>query len=142
MKKIMEKVSGIFIPVTDMQRSIEWYTGVFGLEIIDQSDICTGLAFSGEATILSLWKVEKPQPTQFDAGGYQIPYYNFESFDIEFSYNELRAANVQLSQIYSEDGIKHFDCFDPDGNRIGIVEELASSPYYSHKQNYRKSFSS
>jgi glyoxylase I family protein len=52
------KISGIFIPVTNMERSVEWYVRVFGLDIIQQSDMCTGLAFPGEASIIGLWKVD------------------------------------------------------------------------------------
>lgn len=69
MKPITEKVRGIFIPVTDMKRSVEWYVRVFGLEMIEQSGMCTGLAFPGEVTIVNSWKVNRPQPTQFDAEG-------------------------------------------------------------------------
>ncbi|SEC22942.1 hypothetical protein [Paenibacillus sp. GP183] len=74
MSKIVSKVSGIFIPVTDMNRSTEWYIKMFNLEVIQISEVCTGLAFPGEATYINLWKVERPQPTQFDTGEDKIPY--------------------------------------------------------------------
>lgn len=138
MKKIADKVSGIFIPVTDLKRSTAWYKQVFDLETIDQSDICIGLAFPGEATILNLWKVENLQPVQFDAGGYHIPYYNFESFDIEHSFARLQELGVEVTPIHNENDIRHFECVDPDGNLINIVEELAPSPYYPHKQKHRQ----
>lgn len=139
MKPIAEKVSGIFIPVTDMKRSVEWYVRVFGLEMIDQSGMCTGLAFPGEVTIVNLWKVNRPQPTQFDVeGGYKIPYYNFESFDIEYSHASLKEKGVEVMPIIDAGGIRFFDFMDPDGNRISIVEEKESSTYYSHKQKYRR----
>lgn len=140
-KKIVDKVSGIFIPVTNMKRSIEWYQQMFELEIIQESEICTGLAFPGEATMVGLWKVDRPQPTQFEGGGggYFIPYFNFESFDIEYSHALLKKNGVDVSDIKDEGDIKHFDCKDPDGNHISIVEELPSSHgYYEHKQKYRK----
>ncbi|WP_373231019.1 VOC family protein [Cohnella sp.] len=140
MRKIVSKVSGIFIPVTNMRRSAEWYIRVFELEIIEHSESCTGLAFPGEATFLNLWKVDRPQPTQFEAiGGYKIPYYNFESFDIEFSHASLKEKGVEVMPIVDDaGGVRYFDCLDPDGNLIGIVEELPSSIYYPHKQKYRR----
>jgi predicted enzyme related to lactoylglutathione lyase len=140
MKKIMSKVSGIFIPVTDMRRSTEWYIRMFDLEIIEQSEGCTGLAFPGEATIINLFKVERPQPTQFEvAGGYKISYYNFESYDIDFSYAALKEKGVEVLPIVQDsDWTRYFDCLDPDGNLIGIVEELPNSIYYAHKQKYRR----
>ncbi|MCD9022597.1 VOC family protein [Cohnella silvisoli] len=140
MTKIVSKVSGIFIPVTDMRRSAEWYIRVFELEIIEQSEGCTGLAFPGEATILNLWKVDRPQPTQFEAaGGRKIPYYNFESFDIELSHAFLKEKGVEVIPIVNDNGgVRYFECLDLDGNLIGIVEELPSSIYYPHKQKYRR----
>lgn len=140
MSKIVSKVSGIFIPVTDMGRSAEWYIRIFELEIIESSDSCTGLAFPGEATILNLWKVDRPQPTQFEvARGYKIPYYNFESFDIEFSHASLKEKGLEVTPVKDDDGgVRYFDCLDPDGNLIGIVEELPSSIFYPHKQKYRR----
>ncbi|MBB6670379.1 VOC family protein [Cohnella nanjingensis] len=139
MGKIVSKISGIFIPVTDMKRSTEWYIKMFDLDVIQISDVCTGLAFPGEATYINLWKVERPQPTQFDTGAYKIPYYNFESFDIEYSHTALIEKGVECMPIVNSDGIRFFDCLDPDGNRIGIVEELPSSTaFYEHKQKYRQ----
>lgn len=139
MGKIVSKISGIFIPVTDMKRSTEWYIKMFDLEVIQISDLCTGLAFPGEATYINLWKVERPQPMQFDTGADQIPYYNFESFDIEYSHTALIEKGVEVMPIVNSDGIRFFDCLDPDGNRIGIVEELPSSTaFYAHKQKYRQ----
>ncbi|WP_146250227.1 VOC family protein [Paenibacillus flagellatus] len=139
MGKIMSKVSGVFIPVTDMKRSTEWYINTFDLEVIQLSDVCTGLAFPGEATFINLWKVERAQPTTFDTGTERIPYYNFESFDIEYSHAALIEKGVEAMPIVNGDGVRFFDCLDPDGNRIGIVEELpVSVAFYEHKQKYRK----
>lgn len=139
MSRIASKISGIFIPVTDMKRSTEWYIKAFDLEVIQISDMCSGLAFPGEATFINLWKVERPQPTQFDAGSYKIPYYNFESFDIDYSRNALIEKGIEVTPIVDEGGIRFFDCFDPDGNMLGLVEELPSSTaFYAHKQKYRR----
>ncbi|MUT64638.1 VOC family protein [Paenibacillus sp. NEAU-GSW1] len=139
MGKVASKVSGIFIPVTDLLRSTDWYIRMFELVVIEQSEICTGLAFPGEATYINLWKVERPQPVQFDAGGNKIPYYNFESFDIEYSHAALREKGVEVLPIVDHGGVRFFDCLDPDGNRIGIVEEMPSSTaFYAHKQKYRR----
>jgi glyoxylase I family protein len=139
MSKIVSKISGIFIPVTDMKRSTEWYIKMFNLEVIQVSEVCTGLAFPGEATYINLWKVEQPQPTQFDTGEYKIPYYNFESFDIEYSHASLIEKGVEVMPIVNNGGVRFFDCLDPDGNPIGIVEELPSSTdFFAHKQKYRR----
>lgn len=137
---IVSKVSGIFIPVTDMERSTTWYIRMFDMEVIQQSEICTGLAFPGEATFINLWKVSRPQPVQFDTGTDSIPYYNFESFDIERTHAALIEKGAEVQPIRDHGGIRFFDCMDPDGNPISIVEEMPSSAaFYTHKQKYRRS---
>ncbi|MUT65948.1 VOC family protein [Paenibacillus sp. NEAU-GSW1] len=140
MRKIVSKISGIFIPVTDLQRSTEWYIRIFDLEVIERSEMYTGLAFPGEVTSIGLWKVEKPQPIHFDTGTFKVPYYNFESFDIEYSHAALieKGVDVQEIEIHEEE-TRFFDFHDPDGNLLGIVEELpGSAAFYAHKQKYRR----
>jgi predicted enzyme related to lactoylglutathione lyase len=142
MEKIVAKVSSIFIPVTDVKRSAEWYIRMFDMETIEIGDFRTGLGFPQGEALVVLWKVVKPQPVQFDTGIDKMPYFNFSSFDIHNSYRVLQAkvATVSVIQESSEIPTIHrfFETFDPDGNRVNIVEETADSPYYAHKQKYRK----
>jgi hypothetical protein len=142
MEKIIAKVSGIFIPVTDLKRSAEWYIRMFDMETIEIGDHRAGLGFPQGEALVVLWKVVKPQPVQFDTGIDKMPYFNFSSFDIHNSYRELQAKGATVSEIHESPGIptihRYFETFDPDGNLVNIVEETADSPYYAHKQKYRK----
>jgi hypothetical protein len=142
MEKVIAKVSGIFIPVTDLKRSAEWYIRMFDMETIEISDYRTGLRFPHGEAVVVLWKVVKPQPVQFDTGVDKMPYFNFNSFDIHNSYRELQAKGATVSEIHespeSPTVYRFFVTFDPDANMINIVEETADSPYYAHKQKYRK----
>jgi glyoxylase I family protein len=135
--QIAARVSGIFIPVTDMKRSTEWYLNVFDLEVISRDDGCTGLKFAGAETIVNLWKVATKQPVDFDAGSYRICYFNFESYDIHASRESLQEKGVQVGELHDHGSIRFFDCYDPDDNAISIVEEMPSSPYYAFKQRVR-----
>lgn len=139
MEKIVACVSGIFIPVTDIARSMEWYTRMFNLEAIEKTDQRVGLAFPEGQTLVLLWKVEKPQPVQFDSGKAMMPYFNFTSYDINHSYRELKAKGAELSEIHEEDGYRFFEAFDPDGGPLSIVEETGQTPYFIHKNHLRNS---
>ncbi|WP_201008591.1 VOC family protein [Paenibacillus glycanilyticus] len=138
MEKIVAFVSGIFIPVTDIARSAEWYMRMFGVEAIERTDYRVGLAFPNSQTLVLLWKVEKPQPVQFDSGKAMMPYYNFTSYDINLSYEQLKAKGAKLSEIHEEDGYRFFEAFDPDENPLSVVEETGQTPYFTHKENLRK----
>lgn len=138
MEKIASFVSSIFIPVTDIARSEEWYIRMFDLETIEKTGYRVALAFPDAQTLVLLWKVEKPQPVQFDTGKHLMPYFNFTSYDINHSYRELKAKGAQLSEIYVEEGHTFFKAFDLDGNPVDIVEETGQTPYFVHKNNIRK----
>lgn len=138
MEKIVSFVSSIFIPVTDIARSEEWYVRMFDLETIEKTDYRVAFAFPNAQTLVLLWKVEKPQPVQFDTGKHPMPYFNFTSYDINHSYSELKAKGAKLSEIYVEEGHTFFKAFDLDGNPVDIVEETGQTPYFAHKNNLRK----
>ncbi|MEF2967836.1 VOC family protein [Paenibacillus sp. M1] len=113
MEKIVAFVSSIFIPVTDIARSEEWYTRMFDLETIEKTDYRVGLAFPNGQALVLLWKVEKPQPVQFDTGKDMMPYFNFTSYNIHHSHEQLKAKGAKLSEIYKEEGHTFFEAFDP-----------------------------
>jgi len=138
MANIVTMVSSIFIPVTDVRRSAEWYIRMFDMEAIEILDNRAGLTFIEAETTVLLWRVEKPQPVDFDTGKEKLHYYNFCSFDIYRSRKELEARGASLSDIHELDGFRYFETFDPDHNRFNIVEETPESPYYSHKKRFHR----
>ncbi|MBM7569166.1 VOC family protein [Paenibacillus sacheonensis] len=137
MEKIIAKISNIFIPVTDLKRSADWYIGMFEMEMIEFGERKAGIAFPNRETFIVLWKVAKPQPVHFDTGELKLHYYNFTSYDINRSYRELAAKGATLSEIHEHDGIRYFETYDPDGNVVNIVETFEDSPYYAHKLKFR-----
>ena len=74
----------------------------------------------------------------FETGaGDKICYYNFESFDINYSHAKLKEKGVEVMPIQDHGGIRFFDFIDSEGNPMNIVEEMSSSTYYAHKQKHR-----
>lgn len=138
MEKTVSKVGCIFIPVTDVKRSTEWYMRMFDMEPIELLDYRAGLAFPNRETLILLWKVEKPQTVEFDTGINKMPYYNFNSYDIHQTYRQLQAKGATVNEIHEMPGYRFFEAFDPDNNPVSIVEETTESPYYVHKQKFRK----
>ena len=108
------------------------------LEKMEKTAYRVALTFPNAQTLVLLWKVDKPQPVQFDTGKHQMPYFNFTSYDINHSYRELKAKGAKLSEIYEEDGYTFFKVFDLDGNPVDIVEETGQTLYFAHKNNFRE----
>ncbi|MDH5160561.1 VOC family protein [Heyndrickxia oleronia] len=137
----MFKVGGIFIPVTDLERSKRWYELNLGVTKVDEwqengLDHGVGYVFKDDSTGLALIKVEKPQPTEFTIKGRsKNVYYNFVVEDIEPAYGLLKQNGVKTTEIHDYGVMKGFDFFDPDGNSFSVVSEEIHSPY--HKDNLK-----
>ncbi|MEK4444053.1 VOC family protein [Niallia sp. FSL K6-0077] len=133
----MFKVGSIFIPVTDMKKSTDWYVKFLGVKIIDSWEDGAGFYLPAGTTQLALVKVESPQPTEFIIKGEQKnSYFNFIVDDIEAAHQQFRNNGIVTTEIDDFGGMKFFDFFDLDGNPFSVVNEVSNSPF--HSDNVRK----
>ena len=109
----MFKVGSIFIPVTDVKKSSEWYEKYLGAKEIDSWE-------GGAGFYLPTINENKKKS-----------YYNFVVDDIEAAYQHFNAANITTTEIDAYGDMKFFDFFDLDGNPFSVVNEVTSSPYHS-----------
>ncbi|MRX73428.1 VOC family protein [Bacillus lacus] len=128
----MFKVGSIFIPVTDIEKSTEWYVKFLGAKVIDNWGDGIGFYLPSGSTQLALVKVESPQPTEFITKGDQKNgYFNFVVDDIEAAHQHFKSNAIVTSEIDDFGGMKFFDFFDLDGNPFSVVNEVDASPYHS-----------
>ncbi|RIW31621.1 VOC family protein [Bacillus salacetis] len=133
----MFKVGSIFIPVTDIEKSTDWYVKFLGVKIIDSWGDGAGFYLPNGSTQLALVKVESPQPTEFIIKGDQRnSYFNFVVDDIETAHQKFKQNGIVTTEIDDFGGMKFFDFFDLDGNPFSVVNEVDGSPY--HSDNVRK----
>lgn len=134
--KTMFKVGGIFIPVTNLERSKKWYEKNLGLIKVDEwqeegQDYGIGYIFKDSTVGLTLIKVEKPQVTEFSTiGKNKNVFFNFLVEDIMPAYEQLNKNGVETTEIHDYDLMKGFDFVDPDGNSFSVVSEEKHSPYH------------
>ena len=133
----MFKVGSIFIPVTDIKKSTDWYVKFLGVKIIDSWEDGAGFYLPAGTTQLALVKVESPQPTEFIIKGEQKnSYFNFVVDDIQAAHQQFRNNGIVTTEIDDFGGMKFFDFFDLDGNPFSVVNEVSNSPF--HSDNVRK----
>lgn len=134
--KIMYKVGGIFIPVTNLEQSKKWYEKNLGLKKVHEwqeegQDYGVGYIFKDSIVGLTLIKVEKPQATEFSTiGKKKNVFYNFLVEDIMPAYEQLNKNGVETTEIHDYGLMKGFDFVDPDGNSFSVVSEEKHSPYH------------
>ncbi|MEZ2717984.1 VOC family protein [Niallia circulans] len=133
----MFKVGSIFIPVTDIKKSTDWYVKFLGVKIIDSWEDGAGFYLPAGTTQLALVKVDSPQPTEFIIkGDRKNSYFNFVVDNIEAAHQQFRNNGIVTTEIDDFGGMKFFDFFDLDGNPFSVVDEVSDSPF--HSENVRK----
>ncbi|MCH1626031.1 VOC family protein [Ferdinandcohnia quinoae] len=133
----MFKIGGIFIPVTDVEKSAEWYQKNLGVKKIDSWEDGAGFYLPTGSTQLALVKVESHQPTEFNVNSNQKnSYYNFVVDHIEAAHQHFKNNGIVTTEIDNFGGMKFFDFFDLDGNPFSVVNEVDGSPF--HSDNVRK----
>lgn len=133
----MFQVGSVFVPVTDLEKSREWYKNHLGVKEIDRWEGGAGFFFPQGSVQFGLIEVTESQPTEFVINKDNSNcYFNFVVEDIEAAHEKLNAGRVRTTAIESFGGMKCFDFFDPDNNTYSVVDEDLQSPY--HKENVKK----
>ncbi|AJY76190.1 VOC family protein [Paenibacillus beijingensis] len=121
---IIERIDGIFIPVTDMDRSVEWYKEILGLDLLYRWEGGAGFKVYNGESLLGLIQVTEHTPAFFKTQTSKMHFFNFKTFDIEESCNKLRERGVDINEIVDAGKVKLAYFLDPDGNLLGLCEEV------------------
>jgi lactoylglutathione lyase len=124
----IQQIGGIFIPVSNLERSILFYTETLGL-------VCRGIEDWGDgnrgatlfcnphpdhAALLSLAEMKEP----FTA--IERTMFNFKCSDIPEMHRALKSKGYRVTELEVWDSPWNhhvmFDMFDPDGNLFNLIE--------------------
>lgn len=119
---MIDKILYNEIPVKDIQKSVAWFQGVLGLEMIWHSEE-TGMAQlnlpSGQMIFLN--KTNDDTNANFTVNGKQHNVIGFQTTEIEKLYNHLIAHHVVTEPIVDDgEGNAFFNFFDIDGNMFNV----------------------
>lgn len=124
----IQQVGGIFVPVSNLERSIEFYTEMLGL-------VCRGIEDWGDgrrgatlfcdphpehAALFSLAETKEPISTM------ARPSFNFKCSEVPELHASLQAKGCHVTSLETWDSPWNhhvmFDVFDPDGHMINLIE--------------------
>ncbi|MFD2638645.1 VOC family protein [Piscibacillus salipiscarius] len=134
MMKELVRVGTNYIPVMDVEQSIEWYVGKLGAELSYQDHDKAIINFANQS--LFLVKSEENQSANF------VDYKGIEWFSLTFEVNGLEALSslhsdlkdrgVQVGEIEDRGHPgRNFVFSDLDGNKFDVWSEL--SPIFKEK---------
>ncbi len=123
-RKIFERIDGVFMPVIDLDKSINWYKDILGLTLLYTWDGGAGFKVCDGESLLGLIQVKDHTPAFFSTQESKMHYFNFKTLDIENSCNLLKDRGVEIADIIDAGNIKVAYFQDPDGNLLGMCEEV------------------
>lgn len=115
--------TGIFIPVSDLERSTKWYEEMLGFEMLhSDAPEANTMKMKGINTFFCLVKCKNIKQPEFPKNNYDVGgYFNINTNDIDRVYMELVDKGAQVTEIHDYGNLRVFDLTDPDGNHFGIV---------------------
>ncbi|WP_127531413.1 VOC family protein [Paenibacillus kobensis] len=133
MVSIFQRVDTLFIPVTDIQKSIDWYSTVFGCELVwieneeyAALNVSNVLPKGQSANIelghcmITLVRSEAFSPLSFKRQGEEHPYFNFYTKAIEEAHSSLKEQGTPVTDIVDEGQLKYFNFYDLNGHYMGV----------------------
>lgn len=114
---------GIFVPVSDLKRSTEWYATMLGFEVTFYDEPKATVMMMNDEKItfclVQAYDIEQPSFPRNDYGVGQ--YYNFHTTDVQGVHRLLQEKGANVGDIHDYEGIQGFSLIDPDGNLYGVV---------------------
>ncbi|MBD0382286.1 VOC family protein [Paenibacillus sedimenti] len=115
----IKRIDTVFVPVSDVKRSEEWYMRMFPFRVVfrsEQGDY-VGFRFDEEGPLqagLTIYQSDERPSSK------HIPF-NFYTSDVDASHSFFKKERAEVSEIHGGSGMRFFDVWDPDGNAIGVV---------------------
>ncbi len=108
-------VHEFFLPVSDVNRSSDWYQNCFGMNLVEKGEKSATLMFE-----------EGPRLTLMELGrlhNFAVNPIMFKAYDAQECHRQLRKLGVSATE---PEPFHHYWCFeftDPDGNPIDVTSE-------------------
>jgi len=127
------RVGTVFIPVLDLEESINWYSNVLELKLIDNWGVGASFSFSDGECLLALIKVAELSSLDFKVNDTQSNvYFHFETDDILQLKRYFESKEIKIVNFSDHGPMIEMFVKDPSGNEIAFFCEKYESPFYMH----------
>jgi predicted enzyme related to lactoylglutathione lyase len=113
MNSLFKRIDTVFLEVTDMEKSIKWYTEVLGFSIRWYDKQNGYAAIDIGETPLTLVSAREVAPASHCL-------LNFYSSDINKAHQELKKNGVHVEEIVDHGNVLSFEFKDLDGHVLGV----------------------
>jgi len=118
---IFDALNMVVLRVRDLKSARAWYERVLELKVSEENSSGQTVVLDlGRGANLCLWQLGPDEtPATTDIAG-SFP--NFRSGDVEGIHGKLDGLGVTVTPLKDSGGVKWFSFYDPDGNRIDVVQ--------------------
>jgi CspA family cold shock protein len=118
---VFDALNMVVLRVRDLKSARSWYERVLELKVAEENASGqTVLLDLGRGPNLCLWQLgadETPATTELATS-----FPNFRTGDVEGVHGKLEGLGVTVTPLKDSGGVKWFSFYDPDGNRIDVVQ--------------------
>lgn len=113
MSALFKRIDTVFLEVTDMEKSIKWYTEVLGFSVRWHDEENGYAAIEMGETPMTLVRAVKVTPASHCL-------LNFYSSDIYAAHQKLQENGVEVDAVIDYGTVLSFEFKDPDGHILGV----------------------
>ncbi len=118
---VFDALNMVVLRVRDLRSSRSWYERVLELKVAEENPSGqTVILDLGRGPNLCLWQLgpeENPATSEFATS-----FPNFRTGDVDGVHAKLDGLGVTVTPLKDSGGVKWFSIYDPDGNRIDVVQ--------------------
>ncbi|PGZ94372.1 hypothetical protein COE51_22875 [Bacillus pseudomycoides] len=126
-KDLFSRVGHVYVPVRNLEKAVQWYECVLGLErkaqFVDRKEYKNSQVavfhFGGlRKVVLLLFETENESVGQYVRNGLPFPIFAMNCTNIEETYRDLQEKDVRVEEIVTlgNNEAKYFYFWDLDGN--------------------------
>ena len=119
------RLEGLTLSVENVAKSLEFYSGILGLEVAYHAEPAFALVKVGDVSIglLAVEESRKEGALDTTPGQKQAIHVEFSTDDLDAAYTELLAAGVRFhAPPHDEPWERAMTAFDPDGYAVEIAQ--------------------
>jgi CspA family cold shock protein len=118
---IFDALNMVVMRVKDLRVARSWYERVLELQVVEENAAGQTVVLDlGRGANLCLWQLGTDEMLATAPTAAAFP--NFRTGDVEGTHAKLEALGVHVAPLRDTGGTKWFSFFDPDGNRIDVMQ--------------------
>ncbi|MEQ1753698.1 MAG: cold shock domain-containing protein [Micropepsaceae bacterium] len=118
---IFDALNMVVMRVKDLRVARAWYERVLELHVVEENNAGQTVVLDlGRGANLCLWQLGTDEMLATAPTAAAFP--NFRTGDVDGTHSKLEGLGVHVTPLRDTGGVKWFSFFDPDGNRIDVMQ--------------------